>query len=362
MPEKIKILYVDDESNNLVSFRSYFRKDYEVHIATSASEALEFLETTPVEVIISDQRMPSTTGVEFFEKTIQTHPDSVRILLTAQTDVEIVIQAINQGQITKFVQKPWNWEKLALTIENCIVIYKSRQEIKQKNDELQKTNDELNKFVYSVSHDLRSPLMSILGLVHLAKTQNDKNIENTYFEMIEGCINKLDAYIKNIIDYYKNARGEEEIKEPIEFRELVESVFESLENQDNAVVFELDVKQKEAFFGDVFRLRVALSNLVSNAIKYKNPKVQKSFVKINVDVSEDFASIQVIDNGIGILKEHLGSIFKLFFRTENSKDKDGSGIGLYIVKEAIEKMGGNILVESTPLLGSSFEINIPNKK
>ena len=199
MTEKIKILYVDDEENNLVSFRSYFRKEYEIYTAVSVAEALILLEHSEMNLIISDQRMPASTGVEFLEKTIKSHPDCIRMLITGQSDLGVVIEAINRGQITKFVQKPWDWEKLSLAIENCVLLYRSRTEIKQKNKELQKANDELNKFVYSLSHDLRSPLMSILGIVHLAKTNKEALAEMDYFGLIENCVVKLDGFIKNII-------------------------------------------------------------------------------------------------------------------------------------------------------------------
>lgn len=360
-PEKIKILYVDDEKNNLVAFQSYFRKEYEVHTAVSVADALELLKHNPMQIIISDQRMPNMTGVEFLEQTISQYPDSIRMLITGQSDINVVIQAINQGQITKFVQKPWDWEKLALAIENCVLLYNSRMELKLKNEELQKANDELNKLVYSISHDLRSPLMSILGIVHLAKISKDQPMEMKYFEMIESCVTKLDTFIKNIIDYYKNARAEE-IREPIDFQQLADGVIEALKNQDPDITFETTVEQPGEFFGDFLRLKVILNNLVSNAIKYQNPDAERHFVKISVQAGAGSARILVEDNGIGIAEKNLESIFKLFFRTENSQAKDGTGIGLYIVKESVEKIGGKISVSSVPGTGTTFELQIPNRK
>lgn len=361
LPEKIKILYVDDEKNNLVSFQSYFRKEYEVHTATSVTDALKLLENEHMHIIISDQRMPATTGVEFLEQTLDKHPDSIRMLITGQSDINVVIQAINRGQVTKFLQKPWDWEKLSLAIENCVLLYRSKVELKQKNQELQKANDELNKFVYSVSHDLRSPLMSILGIVHLAKLNKDVATEIKYFEMIEMCVTKLDTFIKNIIDYYKNSRGEE-VTEPVDFKALTETVIETLKNQDARVQFDSVVEQEGEFRGDFLRLRIILNNLVSNAIKYQNPEAEQHTVKIGIYATTDSARIAVTDNGIGIEQKNLDSIFKLFFRTENTKDKEGTGIGLYIVKESIEKIGGHIQVTSKPMEGTTFEFVIPNRK
>ncbi|MES2681429.1 MAG: hybrid sensor histidine kinase/response regulator [Bacteroidota bacterium] len=360
MTEKIKILYVDDEKNNLVSFQSYYRKEYDIRIAASVPEAIKVLEDAEMNIIISDQSMPEITGVEFLEQTIKIRPNAVRMLITGQSDLGVVIEAINRGQITKFVQKPWDWEKLSLAIENCALLYKSRAELREKNKELQKANDELNKFVYSLSHDLRSPLMSILGIVHLAKTNKDAFAEKNYFELIESCVLKLDSFIRNIIEYYKNSRGEE-VNESIDFKQVGTSVFDLLKNQDQGMAFYSEIEQDTPFFGDVLRLKVILNNLVSNAIKYQNASAQNRFVKMEIKVLKNEAHISVSDNGIGIMEKHIENIFKLFFRTENSQDKDGTGIGLYIVKEALEKIGGTITVTSTPMVGSSFDLIIPNK-
>ncbi len=101
MADKIRVLYVDDEENNLISFRANFRKDYEVYTANGAAEALRIIESIPIHIIISDQRMPATSGIEFLERTIEKYPDCIRLLITGQSDIDIVIQAINRGQITK---------------------------------------------------------------------------------------------------------------------------------------------------------------------------------------------------------------------------------------------------------------------
>jgi two-component system sensor histidine kinase/response regulator len=361
MNAKTSILYVDDEENNLNSFRAHFRKEYEVYTATSASDALEVLGKNEIHIIISDQRMPQTTGVEFLEKTIEKYPDSMRLLITAYSDLDTVIEAINRGQINKFIQKPWDWEKLSLAIENCAISYKSKIELRQKNAQLQKLNDELNKFVYSVSHDIRSPLMSILGVINLSKTsKKSKEIEH-YFDLINMCVHRLDVFIINVIDYYKNANAGE-IKNKIDFKNLATSVIDTLKNIDPAVVFEPEVEQRGEFTGDLFRLEVILKNLVSNAIKYQNPANEEPHsIQLKINANEKEACLVVTDNGIGVPQEHLENIFKMFFRTGGLNQKQGSGIGLYIVKEAVEKIKGSIAVESTPYKGTSFKIVIPNQ-
>ena len=360
MSDKIKILYVDDEENNLISFRANFRKEYEVYTALSASAAFSVLEKNDVQIIISDQRMPNTTGVEFLEQTLKLYPDCIRLLITAYADIDSVIEAINRGQVSKYIQKPWDFDKLALAIDHCVTLYKSKIELKLKNTELQKANDELTKFVYSVSHDLRSPLTSILGLINLAKANPDMKVAGIYFDMIANRVLKLDDFIKKIIDYYKNAR-DEELKETIDFKLLIETIWESLQHQNTKIKFELSSNQEVVFLGDSLRLKMILGNIISNAIKFQNPLEKNPFIKVTILMEENGAHISISDNGIGISKEYLTDIFELFFRTENSLQIDGSGIGLYIVKEAIEKIGGTIDVISTPLIGTSFKLLLPNK-
>lgn len=358
MSEKLRVLYVDDEENNLISFHAYFRKQYQVYTVNSPMEAFELLKDIEMHIIVTDQKMPVMTGTEFLEKTIPIYPDSIRLLITGQADLDSVIEAINRGQVNKYVQKPWDWDKLKLIMENCADLYQGRVEMKLKNQELQKTNDELNRFIYSASHDLRSPLMSILGIVQLAKMNESTN--NEYFQIIENSVLKLDKYIRNIIDYYQNSRSDE-ASEKIDFKELLEDVLDMLKNQDQIVRFDTDVIQPTEFIGDTFRLRVILSNIISNAIKYKNPSTEQHIVTIKIKTDIESVKINIEDNGIGISAEHIENIFKMFYRAQITNNKQGSGIGLFIVKESLDKIGGTITVNSTPNVGTSFEVIIPNK-
>ena len=178
--------------------------------------------------------------------------------------------------------------------------------------------------------------------------------------MIEGRVLKLDGLIKKIIDYYKNARSEE-VLDSIEFESLFNSVWDILRNQMNTIDFKLNVKQDSVFKGDFYRLEVVFENLISNAIKYQIPENQHKLISVNAHIDEKYARIAITDNGIGIKPEYIENIFNLFFRADDSLNTEGTGIGLYIVKEAIEKMKGEISVKSTPMSGTTFEVIIPNR-
>lgn len=144
MPEKkITILYVDDEENNLYSFKATFRMKYKVLIALSGDEALEIMKSKPVHIIITDQRMPNMTGVEFLEKVIEKFPDPIRILLTGYADMGAVVDAVNKGKIFHYLAKPWNEEELDMTITRAFEKYEEKAEIKSMNAKLATSNDQL---------------------------------------------------------------------------------------------------------------------------------------------------------------------------------------------------------------------------
>jgi len=140
---KINILYVDDELNNLVSFKAAFRIKYNVITANSGEEAKKMLRTHKVNIIITDQRMPQMTGVEFLESILDEFPDPIRILLTGYTDMNAVVDAINKGKIFHYLTKPWNEEELDMAIGRAYDIYKQRMEEKETTDKLTLSNEQL---------------------------------------------------------------------------------------------------------------------------------------------------------------------------------------------------------------------------
>lgn len=365
--EKVRVLYIDDEVNNLHSFKAAFRKEYDISIAQSAEEAMKILENDFFHVIISDQRMPGKTGVEFFEFIVEKFPDPVRILLTGYADIQAVIDAINKGEVYRFIDKPWDYQSVRVAIKNAYEVYETRQLLQKYNEELVKAYDELDKFVYSVSHDLRAPLTSILGLVKLARNQEHQQSpeveipEIDYLNLIEKSVDKLDIFIRNIIDYYRSTRMES-LDETIDFNEILDSTKQGLAYYPDFATIEIHMEvenpQQVPFKSDHSRLRIIFNNIVSNAIKYQRPEEPASDLFIRVTISSENAEIKFMDNGIGINEKHLSEIFKMFFRASNVNA--GSGIGLYIVKEAVQKLGGTIEAESVQGSHTLFSLMLPN--
>lgn len=141
--KKVNILYVDDEENNLISFKAVFRLKYQVYTATDVVEAMRILETAPVEIIITDQRMPKMTGTEFLEKVLEKFPNPMRILLTGYSDMSAMVEAVNKGKIFHYLTKPWNEEELDLTIKRAFEVYEADQNVREMNEKLAISNGQL---------------------------------------------------------------------------------------------------------------------------------------------------------------------------------------------------------------------------
>jgi signal transduction histidine kinase len=360
--ERNKILIVDDELPNLQSFKATFRRIYNVYTAQSAEEGFNILLEEPdICVVVSDHKMPVKTGVEFLEDLKNLYPEMIRIVLTGYADLESTRDAINKASVYRFLNKPWNEADLAGTLASAVELFQTRAQLKKNREELENAYAELSRFVYSASHDLRAPLVSVMGLIHLAKQDPAFPKDDAYMPLIEQSIMKLDVFVKNIVDYYQN---KERSNKPtiVDIEAILNEVFEALEfyRQREGIKRETEIDIQSPIVCDEFRLRVILNNLVSNAIKYqrKDETNKKIFVTIKADA--DSLVISVEDNGIGIKAGSLNSLFEMFYRATNQES--GSGIGLYIVKDAIHKLNGTVNVESEFGKGSKFTVMIPNQK
>lgn len=259
-------------------------------------------------------------------------------------------------------QKDKNGELIKLygTIQDISEQKKIQEKLEKNIDELTKSNSELDKFVYSVSHDLRAPLSSMLGIIEISQDETTDELMLESLNMLRGNIKKLDGFIADILDYSRNSRVEVK-KEQIHFKELLNDITQNLKymgGSNRKVDIKINVNDNVVVHSDKSRLSIILNNLVSNAIRYQNSQIPNPFVDIRIDTSDTETGIIIRDNGIGIDKENHQKIFDMFYRV--SEESIGSGLGLYIVKETINKLQGHIEVESETGLGSTFKIKIPN--
>lgn len=227
-------------------------------------------------------------------------------------------------------------------------------------DELKIRNAELDNFVYKVSHDLRAPLSSILGLVNLAKVPGNMDDLAEYIDLIGTKVEHLDYFISDVLSHSKNLKMEMEIAK-VDLSQVIERTFSDLNYLKGAqdMIRHVKVEGME-FYSDPWRISEIFRNLISNAIKYRQingSRTPEVWVKVHVDNLR--ADISFADNGIGISNENLNRVFEMFFRA--TEQSDGSGIGLYIVKNAVEKLGGHISLASKQGEGTRFNIILPNR-
>ena len=228
----------------------------------------------------------------------------------------------------------------------------------QKNKDLEKINSELDHFVYRTSHNLRAPLASVMGLVGLMEHVDSKEEQQEYLKHISSSMVKLDETIQEINNYSKNARVELKL-EKVNLRDLVMDVYETLlfMRGEDAVDFSLEIDESMTIFSDTSRLKIIFNNLLSNAIKYVHPITGECKIRITAQVLKGKVEIMVADQGMGIAEEYQEKIFEMFFRATSAAP--GSGLGLYIVKEAVNKLDGSIRLESKKGEGTTFYLSLP---
>jgi PAS domain S-box-containing protein len=225
-------------------------------------------------------------------------------------------------------------------------------------DELKVRNLELDHFVYKVSHDLRAPLASILGLINLTKLEKKPETQSFYVDLMQEQVEKLDHFIHDILSHSKNLKLDV-VSSEIDFNSIITTCFEDLAYLEAAPHIKSNIIiEGSGFVSDKWRIGEIFRNLVSNAIKYSNPESDNKRINITVKVEEDGCHITISDNGVGIPEEYLPKIFDMFYRGTDTSD--GSGIGLYIVKNAITKLQGTMEIASKSRQGTSFQIYLPS--
>ena len=238
-------------------------------------------------------------------------------------------------------------------------LFMKQFELREVISELEQRNHELDNIVYKISHDIRAPLASILGLINIIK--DDKDLDNilSYIDLIEGRALKLDDFIRKMLDFAKANRSENK-PESIDFQELIEDTFKDLSYMKGFDTVETKVHvnlRDEKYFGDLLKLRIIFANIISNAIKYQNYFQDNSFLHISVDIDYKLLTISFKDNGMGIAEEHLSKICEIFYRA--NEKADGSGLGLYIVKQTIDKLKGKLKIRSKINKGTEIRVLLP---
>ncbi len=232
------------------------------------------------------------------------------------------------------------------------------QSLLAKNEALEKANFELDQFVYRASHDLRAPLSSVQGLLELVFGAKSLEEAEPYLQLMQRATVKMDGFIRDIVHHSKNARQEIQLAQ-IDLQAAFDDTMEQLRFMAGAdrVSVELKLTATAPLLSDQFRIGILLNNLISNGIKYQDPK-KEAHVWVDVVVDAQFVNIRVRDNGIGIAEKHLKHVFEMFYRATHVAT--GTGIGLYIVQEVARKLGGHAELHSELGVGTTFSVQFQN--
>jgi PAS domain S-box-containing protein len=235
---------------------------------------------------------------------------------------------------------------------------RAEKELAVKNSQLAKTNEELDRFVYSASHDMRAPLSSLLGLIHLSEKTDRPEEIGTLLQMMKDRIKTMEGFIKEVTDYSRNTRLDLAPTQ-ISLYDLVKEVVQNLAYTivNKKVRISIEIEKDLVIESDVSRLKVVINNLLSNAYKYHQFEKPDPYIKISAKTNSEAVMIMIADNGQGIAPEHHIRIFEMFYRA--SESSEGSGLGLYIVKETLGKLRGDISMQSVLDEGTEFTVTLP---
>ncbi|HTJ49301.1 MAG TPA: PAS domain-containing sensor histidine kinase [Cyclobacteriaceae bacterium] len=221
-------------------------------------------------------------------------------------------------------------------------------------------NKQLDHVLYKTIHDLKAPVSSMLGLVNLAERTENKEEREQYVSLIRRSLVKMDSFIDEMGDFFRNEKFSVQ-RSKISLTDIIQSEVEHLKNlhQVRNILVEINVNEEVEFYSDNVRIKTVVTNILSNAIKYSDSRKENPFIKITGFVDEEFCGLRFEDNGIGVEPEHSEKIFDMFFRA--TSQAQGSGLGLYIVKDTIERLSGTIVMRSNYGVGTTFEVQIPNQ-
>ncbi len=364
------ILYVDDDEENLIGFESVFSKSYRISTAANSESAYRLMKSTDFGVVLVDYKMPREDGIAYVERVRNEFPDTVFIIVSAWADVEVVIKAINMHCFYGFVQKPWNHHELSITLKNAIAAYHSKIENRRLTRELEERNSELlesvkreqeasnlkNIFLQNISHEVRTPLNSIIGFTNLIlSSSNDKTIQN-FATFVTQAGYQLLSTIHGILEASVIFSNKLELnKTSFDLSSCVKKVFDEHVSEANKKGLKLInmVNSSIAIENDELKIMQVLAELVGNAIKF----TENGSVSIECSVvAENEVAIKVKDTGIGIEPSKFSQIFEPFRQSDesNTRKYNGNGIGLFIAKSYAEFLGGELWVESRVGEGSTF--------
>ncbi len=367
--EKIKVLMLEDVTDDVAIIEYVLNRggiEHETLQVDSKEEFIKGLKEYKPDVILSDHSLPQFNSLDAHKICLSEQLYVPFILVTGAVSEEFAVACLKNG-IDDYILKS-NLSRLPTAILSALkqrelekMKIEALQELKEQNEQILKINKELDSFIYSISHSLRGPLSTVSGLLNLAEIEggaNNKNVKELH-QMMETCIKRLDTTLGQMVDQSKNARLDIDA-DAIDINAIVDKSIKNvsyLPGSENTEVTVINTS-KFPFYSDAYRLEVIFNSLLSNAIKYRDFTKEKATVLIQYVCTPETAAISFKDNGLGIPEKFLPKVFNMFYRA--SEKSDGAGLGLYIVKEFVEKLKGTVTISSIENESTTVTIVLPN--
>jgi signal transduction histidine kinase len=368
------ILYIDDDESNLLVLKATCAGELNVITASSGAEGLEILAEREVAVLLVDQRMPGMTGVEVFEVAQEKYPDSVRILITAYTDLTEAISAINRGHIRRYLRKPWEPEELKAALKEAVEIFQTRKKIVDLETRLLETERTyaLGVVAAGVAHELRNPLAAMSMNLELARMRLDamnrslaggESVDPSHLVSLAKALEKLEGAADNakkIAEGLELSNRRRDLELTADLAEILELTLKFMRAALlKRARLQVDTDPVPAVQGSPQELGQVLINLLVNAMQaVPDRAASDNLVGVRLAPASElgWVELQVYDNGEGIPQEVLERVFDPFFTT---KTQGGTGLGLAISRRIVEESGGAITAESETGKGTSFTVRLP---
>ena len=366
---KPSIVCVDDEKIVLDSLKAQLKKLFKsqciIELAESGEEALEIIEDMekeygePPSVVISDQVMPVMKGDELLTKIEKKYPETKKILLTGLADKYDIVNAINNANLYRYIEKPWEYNDLSLTVKEAVTSFVRDREISLKSQELSYLNEELRMFIYRASHDFRGPLATLLGLGSLGERSVYDKMTKDLFKKVSNTSLGMENMLRKFLMMHKiNEYNLEFTDVPLNIilLDLIEDMKPLLDHRN--IDCQLFLESPLTIFSNKDLLRIILSNVIENSIYFYNEKrKQRPYIHIYGNKEGEGLNITIKDNGIGMDKREKNRAFEMFYRGSNASE--GNGLGLYVTKKAVEALQGSIKLTGSPQKGLDVNIVIP---
>lgn len=370
MKTPLSILILEDVPDDVHLIERALRRENITFTSRRVEHREEFikaLETEEPDVILSDHGLPQFNSIEALKVCRSMKVRAPFILVTGTVSEEFAVTCLKQGA-DDYVLKS-NLSRLASAILNALSHKEEEQRRKiaereilrqnvrllRANEIISKANSELDHFVYSVSHNLRGPVCSIQGIINLVREEAD--IDHPYWQMINSTVSLLENTIQEIMQYSYNSRSDVTY-ETFDVEQVIRKNYASLRNPELPIALELDIDHN-IVHADANRFNIIIRNLISNAIRYSDPEKSNRFVRVSVKTKNNIIQLAVADNGVGIRKDIMPRVFDMFYR--GNQLSNGAGLGLYIVKEAVEKLGGTIHITTEEGIGTILTVMLPEQ-